>query len=36
MLLLNQVLDQLTKEISPKNKKLSFWALLTNFFGSRQ
>ena len=35
-IILNQVLNQLTKEISPKNKKLSFLALLINFFGPRQ
>ena len=34
-IILNQVLNQLTQEISPKNKKLSFWALLINFFRSR-
>ena len=34
-MILNQVLNQLTQEISPKNKKLSFWALLINFFRSR-
>tara|TARA_B100001758_G_C18103572_1_gene449789 strand:- start:244 stop:711 length:468 start_codon:yes stop_codon:yes gene_type:complete len=35
-IILNQVLDQLTKEVSPKNKKLSFWNLLINFFRSRR
>ena len=35
-IILNQVLNQLTQEISPKNKKLSFLALLINFFGPRQ
>jgi len=34
-IILNQVLDQLTKEISPKNKKISFWGLLIHFFRSR-
>ena len=33
-IILNQVLDQLTKEVSHKNKKLSFWSLLINFFRS--
>ena len=35
-IILNQVLDQLTKEVSPKNKKLIFWNLLINFFRSRR